>query len=115
MSSLDSDECLAGGGEAGLLLRERDWRNSALGEPRHWPQPLKGAVSLMLNSPHPIFIVWGDEAVWLFNDPFAALLEPFRRESLGRSQASERPDSWSHIRSLLPRLYNGDAKVFDET
>ncbi|MFC7665412.1 hypothetical protein ACFQWF_26065 [Methylorubrum suomiense] len=42
---------LAGGGEAARMIAERDWSGHPLGAPETWPESLRTALSLVLNSP----------------------------------------------------------------
>ena len=59
---------LAGGGLSGEQLRALNWAATPLGPPAQWPQSLRTAVKLMLNTRHPISIFWGPDALHLFND-----------------------------------------------
>ena len=61
---------LSGGGEMGDLIRAYDWSAHPLGKPENWPQSLKTALSLILNSQHPMWIGWGPEMWFLYNDPY---------------------------------------------
>jgi signal transduction histidine kinase len=61
---------LIGGGEMGALIRAHDWRGTTLGTPAQWPQSLRIAVRLMLNSRHPMYIFWGKEGNCLYNDAY---------------------------------------------
>jgi hypothetical protein len=61
---------LLGGGEMGALMRAHDWSRTPLGAAATWPQSLRTAVSVMLNSRYPMFIAWGPELVFLYNDAY---------------------------------------------
>src|SRR5690349_11138002 len=50
---------LAGGGEVGARTRAFDWSKTPLGPTAAWPQSLKTAVQIMLNSRYPMFLAWG--------------------------------------------------------
>lgn len=50
-----------GGGDMGELLRRHDWTQTSVGAPETWPQSLRTAIRLMLNTRHPMFIFWGQE------------------------------------------------------
>jgi hypothetical protein len=56
---------LVGGGEMGALIREKDWSATPLGNIESWPQSLRTAVNIMLNSQHPMWIGWGREMTFL--------------------------------------------------
>ena len=71
VSSAPVRELLHGGGEVGALIRGRDWSTSPLGPPEDWPQPLRAVVDLLLHSRFPMFVAWGDELGFLYNDTYA--------------------------------------------
>ena len=47
-----------------------DWRGS-LGAPVDWPQSLKTAVGILIHSPVPIVLLWGEEGIMLYNDAYS--------------------------------------------
>ena len=59
---------LFGGGTLGQLIREYDWSRTPLGPIEDWSSSLKISVNLMLNSQHPMWIGWGPEMIFLYND-----------------------------------------------
>ena len=59
---------LVGGGELGALMRSHNWAGLPLGPPTEWPQSLRTAVSILINSRHPMFIAWGPSLAFLYND-----------------------------------------------
>ena len=61
-------EFLDGGGGAGALMRRLDWSDSPLGFPATWPQSLRSVVGLLLQSRFPMFVAWGPELGFLYND-----------------------------------------------
>jgi hypothetical protein len=61
---------LVGGGEMGALIRAHDWNSTSLGAPENWPQGLKTAIRIMLTSRQPIWIGWGPELLFFYNDPY---------------------------------------------
>lgn len=69
----DTNTFLAGGGAAGKLIRGKDWSEHALGKPENWPDSLKSAISIALNSAFPIAIYWGKEFILLYNDPWSKI------------------------------------------
>jgi hypothetical protein len=63
---------LAAGGETGALIAAYDWTATPLGPIATWPQSLKTTVSLLLRSPVPIVLLWGEDGVMLYNDAYSA-------------------------------------------
>jgi signal transduction histidine kinase len=65
---------LTGSGEMGAALAARDWSDTALGPLEAWPTSLKVAVGMMLASPIPSFMAWGEQGVLLHNAAARSLL-----------------------------------------
>ena len=61
-----------GGGELGALIRRFDWSNTGLGPIESWPQSLKTITGMLLLSPVPIVLLWGEEGVMIYNDAYSA-------------------------------------------
>ncbi len=91
-------EFLAGGGEMGALMRAHDWSRSPLGPPRDWPDALRTAVSLCLNSHFPILLWWGPELVTLYNDAWCPAAGSRKHpRGLGRPGIESWPEVWDTI------------------
>lgn len=67
----DEFEFLGNAGELGELIRARDWASTPLGPARDWPGCLKTATSLLLQSPVPIVMLWGEDGVMIYNDAYS--------------------------------------------
>ena len=105
---------LAGGREAGALMRALDWSDSPLGPPSGWPHSLRTAVSILINSRHPMFVAWGPELAFLYNDGYAPILGAKHPSAIGRPFQSVWPEIWSDIRPLVERALGGDATWSDD-
>ena len=75
---------LSGGGELGGLIRAFDWSGTPLGAPDTWPQSLKVALRIMLNSSQPIWIGWGKQLIYFYNDPYKSIIGGKHEWALGR-------------------------------
>ena len=100
---------LTGGGETGALMRSYDWSTSPLRPPADWPQSLRTVVGLMLNSRFPMFLAWGEELGFLFNDGYAPILGGKRAGALGRPFAQLWSDIWTDVEPLVARALAGEA------
>jgi signal transduction histidine kinase len=60
------------GGEAGALLRRRDWSSTSLGPIADWPASLTVSVASVLQAPVPMVLLWGGDGVMIYNDAYAA-------------------------------------------
>ncbi|MGY3342690.1 ATP-binding protein [Bradyrhizobium sp. USDA 4459] len=98
---------LAGGGEMGTLIRAHDWKSTPLGPPEHWPQSLKTAVRIMLTSRQPIWIGWGPDLIYLYNDPYQSIIGGKHPWALGRPTAQVWSEIWSDIGPMLATAMGG--------
>src|SRR5678816_639686 len=57
-----------GGGDVGKQMRAQDWSGSPLGPPASWPASLRTVVDLLLQSRFPMFVAWGPELGFIYND-----------------------------------------------
>ncbi len=92
---------LAGGGEAGALIRSFDWHASPLGTPDGWPEALRTALTVCLNSAIPSAVYWGPEFHTLYNDAWAQREAGQHPWSMGRPARESRRDIWH---TLGPQL-----------
>jgi PAS domain S-box-containing protein len=85
---------LTGGGEMGRLIRVMDWSRTSVGSIASWPQSLKTAVSILLNSHYPMFVWWGRELTNIYNDAYIPMLGARHPQALGRSAPNVWADVW---------------------
>ena len=76
-------EFLAGGGACARLLATRDWATTPLGPIEHWPQSLRTATAILLRSPVPIVMLWGEDGFMLYNDAYSGFAGGRHPELLG--------------------------------
>lgn len=62
---------LDGGGELGALIRAYDWANNPLGPLDRWPQSLRTVTNMLLLSPIPIVLLWGEKGIMIYNDAYS--------------------------------------------
>ena len=89
-----------GGGEMGRRVREHDWSTTPLGPIASWPESLRTAVRLVLDSRYPMFVWWGRELVNLYNDAYAPMLGLRHPAALGRSARTVWQDVWGTVGPL---------------
>lgn len=104
---------LSGGQEMAERMRQHDWHHCAMGEPAQWPDALKSVVSLMLASRFPMYLLWGDEHLCLYNDGYIALLGKHHPDALGQPFQSTWPEIWPSIQPLILRTYAGESLYFE--
>jgi PAS domain S-box-containing protein len=79
------------------LLRATDWSRTALGPMSGWPQSLRIAVSICLNSRFPMFVWWGPELIDIYNDAYIPMLGARHPLAFGRPARQTWDDIWDVV------------------
>ncbi|HEY1228783.1 MAG TPA: PAS domain-containing protein [Ramlibacter sp.] len=87
-------EFLQGGGAMGERIRAFDWDGHSLGPPAGWPQALRMALSLCLNSSFPTAIYWGPDLHVLYNDAWSVIPAERHPAVLGMPAHEAWSDIW---------------------
>jgi signal transduction histidine kinase/ActR/RegA family two-component response regulator len=90
-------------------MRSHDWSSSPLGSPDTWPQSLRTIVDLLLQSQFPMFVAWGTDLGFLYNDPYAEILGAKHPAALGRRFVDIWSEIWPDISPLIDAAMNGRA------
>jgi PAS domain S-box-containing protein len=107
---------LAGGGEMGDRIRGRDWAGTPVGPPDGWPQSLRIAVRVMLTSRYAMWLGWGDDLTFLYNDAYARMtLGPKHPWALGRPAREVWAEIWADIGPRLDRVLRTGEATWDES
>ncbi len=110
-----SADFLAGGGEMGALTRSHDWSASPLGPPESWPQSLRTAIRILLNTNHPMFIWWGEELIQFYNDAYCKTMGPERHPSaLGQRGRECWAEIWDVIGPQIEQVMRGGGATWHE-
>ena len=106
---------LAGGGEMGALTRAHDWSATPVGTPDSWPQSLRTAVRILLNTNHPMFIWWGPELIQFYNDAYRQTMGPERHPSaLGQRGRDCWAEIWPIIGPQIEQVMSGGGATWHE-
>jgi len=105
----ESIDFLDEGGELGALMRRHDWTTSPLGPPSTWPQSLRSVVGLLLHSRFPMFLAWGAELTFLYNDAYAEILGEKHPRALGARFKDIWSEIWTEISPLIDAAMAGQA------
>jgi PAS domain S-box-containing protein len=106
---IEALEFIQGGGSTGALMRSHDWSRSPLGAPETWPQSLRTVVGLLLQSQFPMFVAWGEELGFLYNDSYAEILGSKHPQALGRRFYDIWSEIWPDISPLIAAAMAGQS------
>ncbi|HEX6363612.1 MAG TPA: PAS domain-containing protein, partial [Albitalea sp.] len=104
----DTPRFLHGAGAMAAAMRAHAWSRTPLGDAAAWPQPLKTLVELMLGSTQPMFIAWGAEQTWLYNDAFVPILGRKHPGALGRPALDVWDEARAELAPLFDRVFAGE-------
>lgn len=110
----ESTAWLKGGGDVGRLMRSCDWSASPLGAPETWPQSLRSVAGLLLGSKFPMFVAWGEELGFLYNDAYAEILGEKHPAALGGRFRDIWPEIWPDIWPLIEAAMDGEASFRED-
>jgi PAS domain S-box-containing protein len=80
-----------------------------LGVPETWPAAIRTVVRMMLDSKHPMFVVWGPGLEMLYNEPYTAFLQDKHPNALGRPFREVWHELWEQLSPLIDRALAGEA------
>ncbi len=115
--NLDNNmQFLSGGGEMGKLTREKDWSKTSLGAPQYWPQSLRTALGIILNSKFSMFLFWGEELICFYNDAYRFGLgnEGKHPSILGCKGEEAWAEIWDMLNPLIDGILSGEEAILAE-
>src|SRR5262249_47630340 len=106
---------LAGGGEMGERIRTLDWSHTSIGPCEHWPESLWMALRLLLASSQPIWVGWGPDLTYFYNDPYKSIIGGKHPWALGQPTREVWRELWSDIGPMLETALRGDQGTYVES
>ena len=78
------DEIFPGDSEMAGRMRATDWTQTSLGPPETWPAGLKVPLAMMLTSRFEMWLGWGDDLCFFYNDAYIPTLGAKHPKTLGQ-------------------------------
>lgn len=97
MSSSIAEIIFIGDSEMAKLMRAHNWSATSVGRLETWSQSLKTVIRLILGSPHPMCIWWGQSMISIYNDAYAAILGQRHPQAFGQAAATVWADLWEKM------------------
>ncbi len=97
-----------------MRIRRHDWSQTPLGPQEAWPGALRTAVDMMLHSAFPMFMAWGPDLVFLYNDAYVPLLGQKHGRALGARFADLWAEVWNEMVPLIDRALSGKPVYFED-
>ncbi|MGA8108295.1 MAG: ATP-binding protein [Acidobacteriaceae bacterium] len=105
----------AGGGDLGELMERFDWGQTPLGPVEQWPQSLQTVVRILLTSRYAMWMGWGPDLTFLYNDTYARVtLGKKHPWALGKPAREVWSEIWRDIEPRIQRVLEGGRATWDE-
>jgi len=110
-----TEEWLRGGGALGRLVNELDWTKTPLGSIKDWPQSLRTVVRVLLTSRFAMWMSWGPELTFLYNDAYARMTLGRKHPwALGRRSQEVWEEIWVDIGPRIEKVLRTGEATWDE-
>lgn len=103
-----------GNSSVGELAKAIDWEHHPLGPVSGWSREFKTAINLILGSKLPMFIAWGKERYFFYNDAYAVILGKKHPQALGKKFFNIWPEVWSDIEPLIHAVDRGESLYHED-
>lgn len=100
--------------EMGRRMRDFDWSQTPLGAPATWPQSLSTAVQIMLASRYAMWMGWGPELTFFYNDAYRPTLGTKHPWALGRSSREVWREIWNDIGPRIEEVLTTGRATYDQ-
>jgi len=107
-------DIFVGDGEMANLMRNHDWENSSVGSPSSWPDALKVAIRLLLTSKFQMWLGWGPDIAFFYNDAYRPTLGAKHPNALAVPTKVLWSEIWSDIEGRLETVYKHGQSTWDK-
>src|SRR5690349_10166545 len=99
----------------GALMRAKDWAATPLGPPEAWSQGLRTVVRILLTSRFAMWMSWGPELTFLYNDAYAKMtLGKKHPWALGKPSQKVWEEIWDDIGPRIQKVLDTGEATWDE-
>jgi PAS domain S-box-containing protein len=104
----------AAASKLGAQIAAYPWRDTPVGPIESWPTALKTLAELMLDSRQPMFIAWGPNQTWLYNDAFIPIAGRKHPSCLGLPASEVWAEAWTDLKPLFDQVWSGQPVHMDD-
>ena len=97
------------------FARSVDWASTPLGPIELWPSDLRQMCNLIMASPHPAAMYWGDELVAIYNEAYILLAGQKHPKLMGQSYSVAWAEIWDEVKDVFAAAKStGEATMKDD-
>jgi PAS domain S-box-containing protein len=91
------------------LMRHYDWENTPLGHPRRWPDGLKVPLKMLLTSRFEMWLGWGPDLLFFYNDSYIPTLGMKHPSMLARPFREVWAEVYDEVADQVAQVRSGEA------
>lgn len=107
LTTFNMESPIVEGGEMGHLIRSYNWSDNLLGAISSWPQSLITSTNLILQSPVPLVMLWGQDGIMIYNDAYSVFAGQRHPFLLGSKVLEGWPEVADFNRNVLDKVMKG--------
>ena len=97
------------------FARSVDWGSTSLGPIETWASDLRQMCNLIMASPHPAAMYWGDEYVAIYNEAYILLAGQKHPQLMGQSYSEAWQEIWDDVKDVFANAKTtGEATMKDD-
>ncbi|CAG8972971.1 hypothetical protein HYALB_00008331 [Hymenoscyphus albidus] len=97
------------------FARSIDWASTPLGPIENWAFDLRAMCNLIMGSPHPAAMYWGDEYIAIYNEAYIMLAGKKHPELMGQSYKTAWAEIWSNVVDVFASAkHSGQSTMKDD-
>ena len=106
-------DVFVGDSDMARQMRAHDWSATPLGPVSGWAASLKVALGLLLTSRFEMWLGWGDDIHFFYNDAYRPTLGGKHPQALGQPVRLIYPEIWDDIKGRMASVYREGASTWD--
>jgi len=95
-------------------MRTHDWAATRLGPPQSWPQGLKVPLRMMLTSRFEMWLGWGPDLAFFYNDAYVPTLGVKHPNALGRPVRDVWAEIFADVEDRIDSVMQGGIATWDK-
>ena len=97
------------------FARSIKWEETSLGPIELWPSALRGVANLVMASPHPAAMYWGEDLVAIYNEAYVMLAGQKHPELMGKAYKEAWSEIWEDVKDVFAQArLTGQATMKDD-
>jgi signal transduction histidine kinase/ActR/RegA family two-component response regulator len=109
-----NDDIFVGTSEMAQLMRQHDWASTPLGPPAQWPEGLKVAIRILLTSRFQMWLGWGPDVAFFYNDAYRPTLGQKHPKSLAMPTRELWSEIWDDVKGRIETVYEKGESTWDD-